>query len=42
MGIVGKMIYPNLEMEQNPIPAFWGQCFEEGLFAMLTGLMRVG
>lgn len=34
--VVGKSITVSMsEMANNPIPAFWGRCFEQGLFAPL-------
>ena len=39
--IVGKLIRVNhddLQAGKNPIPAFWGKCFEEGTFTTLEAL----
>ncbi|NLG24144.1 MAG: GyrI-like domain-containing protein [Clostridiales bacterium] len=38
MAVVGKAIHPPESMQDNPIPAFWGQCFSEGVFAALEQL----
>ncbi|MGE5530118.1 MAG: GyrI-like domain-containing protein [Patescibacteria group bacterium] len=37
MRIIGKTIRPNL-MNENPIPAFWDQCFGDGTLTALEGL----
>jgi predicted transcriptional regulator YdeE len=36
--IIGKIVRPNLDMNENPIPAFWQQCFSDGTFTTLEGL----
>ena len=39
--ILGKLIRVNrdeLHAGKNPIPAFWGKCFEDGVFATLEAL----
>ena len=38
MRIIGKIVRPNLDMEDNPIPALWGQCFNDGTFSILDEL----
>ena len=35
MRIVGKAVYPKMDMKENPIPAFWGQCFGDDTFSTL-------
>lgn len=36
--IIGKVVYPNMNMSENPIPAFWCKCFEDGTFTKLEEL----
>ncbi|MFY9166475.1 MAG: GyrI-like domain-containing protein [Limnochordia bacterium] len=36
--VVGKAIQVPKEMESNPIPALWHQCFDDGTFATLETL----
>jgi len=36
--VIGKEIHPLLDMKENPIPAFWGQCFQDGSFNALEWL----
>lgn len=36
--IMGKAIYPIMDNNENPIPAFWGKCFNDGTFKKLEEL----
>lgn len=36
--VIGKAVYPKMDMKENPIPAFWDQCFADGTFKTLTDL----
>lgn len=36
--IIGKAIYPDMDMKENPIPAFWQECFRDGTFSKLEEL----
>lgn len=36
--IIGKEIYPDMDMQENPVPAFWGKCFGDGTFTKLEEL----
>ncbi len=38
MRIIGKAICPKMDMQDNPIPAFWSKCFTDGTFKILTEL----
>lgn len=38
MRIIGKLIRPKLDMEENPIPEFWQKCFNDGTFETLEKL----
>lgn len=33
--IIGKAIYTMMGIKENPIPSFWGKCFEDGTFEQL-------
>jgi predicted transcriptional regulator YdeE len=36
--VIGKAVHPKMDMKENPIPAFWGQCFGDGTFGTLESL----
>ncbi|TCS91583.1 hypothetical protein EDD65_10184 [Keratinibaculum paraultunense] len=38
MRIIGKVVYPNMDMKENLIPEFGDKCFEDGTFTKLEGL----
>lgn len=38
MRVVGKSISQLLNMQENPIPAFWSACFADGTFKILESL----
>jgi len=38
MRIIGKVVYPNMNMKENLIPEFWDKCFEDDTFTKLEGL----
>ncbi|HPU59712.1 MAG TPA: hypothetical protein PK553_01960 [Defluviitoga tunisiensis] len=40
MRIMGKVVYPNMDMKENLIPEFWDKCFEDGTFTKLKGLKK--
>lgn len=40
MRVIGKPVYPKMDMKDNPIPAFWGKCFSENAFLILENLSQ--
>lgn len=40
MHIIGKIVHSNLNMGDNPIPALWEQCFNDGTFSTLEKLIE--
>ncbi|MCQ4924507.1 GyrI-like domain-containing protein [Tissierella carlieri] len=36
--IIGKAVYLEMAMKENPIPEFWEKCFEDGTFTRLEEL----
>ena len=40
MRIIGKVVYPNMNMKENLIPEFWDKCFEDDTFTKLKRLKK--
>ena len=36
--VIGRPVVAGMDMQQNPIPAFWEQCFADGTFPALEAL----